>query len=122
MAVPEVLEITEVPEVHAGPSHVRMRVHAATVNPADGRVHDGSRAEQQKADSPPYVPGMETAGIIDEIGEGVPDRLKLGNAVIAIVVLKGSHGAHREQIVLDARSAVRATRPAKPMSRPLPCR
>ncbi len=32
----------------------------------------------------------------------------LGDAVMAIVVPKGSHGAYREQIVLDARSVVRA--------------
>src|SRR6202046_1153102 len=47
-------------------------------------------------------------GIVDEVGSGVPDRLKLGDAVMAIVVPKGSHGAYREQIVLDAQSVVRA--------------
>ena len=51
---------------------------------------------------------MEAAGIVDEIGSGVPDRLEVGDAVMAIVVPKGSHGAYREQIVLDARSVVRA--------------
>ena len=96
------------PEVHAGPGQVRIRVHAATVNPTDVGVRDGSRAEQQKADPPPYVPGMEAAGIVDEVGSGVPDRLKIGDAVMAIVVPNGSHGAYREQIVLDARSVVRA--------------
>jgi NADPH:quinone reductase-like Zn-dependent oxidoreductase len=105
---PEVLEVVDVPEVHAGPGEVRIRVHAATVNPTDVGTRNGSRAEQQKADPPPYVPGMEAAGIIDEVGATVPDRLKVGDAVIAIVVPKGSHGAYREQIVLDARSVVRA--------------
>ena len=105
---PEVLQVIELPEVHAGPGQVRIRVHAATVNPTDVGVRNGSRAEQQKADPPPYVPGMEVAGIVDEVGSGVPDRLKIGDAVIAIVAAKGSHGAYREQIVLDARSVVRA--------------
>jgi len=105
---PEVLQVLELPEVHAGPGQVRIRVHAATVNPTDVGVRNGTRAEQQKADPPPYVPGMEAAGIVDEIGSGVPDRLKLGDAVIAIVLPKGSHGAYREQIALDARSVVRA--------------
>jgi NADPH:quinone reductase-like Zn-dependent oxidoreductase len=105
---PEVLQVVDVPEVHAGPGQVRIRVHAATVNPTDMGVRNGSRAEQQKADPPPYVPGMEVAGIVDEIGGGVPDRLKMGDAVMAIVVPKGSHGAYREQIALDARSVVRA--------------
>ena len=105
---PEVLEVVDVPEVHAGAGEVRIRVHAATVNPTDVGTRNGTRAEQQKADPPPYVPGMEAAGIIDEIGSGVPDRLKVGDAVIAIVVPKGNHGAYREQIALDARSVVRA--------------
>ncbi|MGH6991379.1 MAG: NADP-dependent oxidoreductase [Stellaceae bacterium] len=105
---PEVLQLVDVPEVHAGPGQVRIRVHAATVNPTDVGVRNGTRAEQQKADPPPYVPGMEVAGIVDEVGSGVPDRLKIGDAVMAIVAPKGSHGAYREQIVLDARSVVRA--------------
>jgi len=96
------------PEVHAGPGEVRIRVHAATVNPTDVAVRNGMRAEMQKADPPPYVPGMEVAGIVDEVGSGVPDRLKVGDAVMAIVVPKGSHGAYRAQIVLDARSVARA--------------
>jgi NADPH2:quinone reductase len=105
---PEVLQVVEVPEIHAGPGQVRIRVHSATVNPTDLGARNGSRAEQQKDDPPPYVPGMEAAGIVDEVGSGVPDRLKVGDAVIAIVVPKGSHGAYREQIVLDARSVVGA--------------
>ena len=105
---PEVLQVVELPEVHAGPGQVRIRVHAATVNPTDVGVRNGARAEQQKADPPPYVPGMEAAGIVDEVGSGVPDKLKVGDAVMAIVVPKGSHGAYREQIVLDVRSVVRA--------------
>jgi NADPH:quinone reductase-like Zn-dependent oxidoreductase len=103
---PDVLQVLDLPEVHAGPGQVRIRVHAATVNPTDVGVRNGARAEEQKADPPPYVPGMEAAGVIDEVGRGVPDRLKIGDAVMAIVVPKGSHGAYREQIVLDARSVV----------------
>ena len=105
---PDVLQVVDLPEVHAGPGQVRIRVHAATVNPTDLLARDGTRAEQQKADPPPYVPGMEVAGIVDEVGRGVPDRLKIGDAVMGIVLPKGSHGAYREQIVLDARSVVRA--------------
>ena len=82
---PEVLKLVELPEVHAGPEQVRIRVHAATVNPTDVGVRNGTRAEQQKADPPPYVPGMEAAGTVDEVGTGVPDRLKMGDAVMAIV-------------------------------------
>jgi len=105
---PDVLEVVDLPEVHAGPGEVRVRVHAATVNPTDVGTRNGTRAEMQKADPPPYVPGMEVAGVIDEIGSGVSDRLKVGDAVLGIVIPKGSHGAYREQIVLPAASVVRA--------------
>jgi NADPH:quinone reductase len=105
---PEVLQVVELPEVHAGPGQVRIRVHAATVNPTDVGARNGTFADRQKADPPPYVPGMEAAGIVDEVEGGVADRLEIGDAVMAIVVPKGSHGAYREQIVLDARSVVRA--------------
>ena len=81
---PEVLQVVELPEVHAGPGQVRIRVRVAAVNPTDVGVRNGSRAEQQKADPPPYVPGMEAAGIVDEVGTGIPDRLKFGDAVMAI--------------------------------------
>ena len=105
---PEVLQVVELLEVHAGPGQVRIRIHAATVNPTDILARNGARAEHQKVDPPPYVPGMEAAGIVDEVGSGVPDKLGVGDAVVAIVLPRGSHGAYREQIVLDARSVVRA--------------
>jgi len=105
---PDVLQVVDLPEVHAGPGEVRIRVHAATINPTDIGLRSGKWAERLKDVPPPYVPGMEAAGIVDEVGSGVPDRLQVGDAVMAIVVPKGSHGAQREQIVLDARSVVRA--------------
>ena len=105
---PEALEIVDVPEVHAGPGQVRLRVYAAAVNPTDTFARNGSRAEQQKVDPPPYVPGMDAAGIVDEVGDGVATGVRVGDAVMAMVVPKGSHGAYREQIVLDARAVVPA--------------
>lgn len=104
---PEVLQVLDLPEVHAGPGQVRIRNHAATVNPTDTYLRSGQRAEAMKADPPPYVPGMEAAGIVDEVGAGV-SGLKVGDAVLAIVVPKASQGAYREQLVLDARSVVLA--------------
>jgi NADPH:quinone reductase len=105
---PEALKVVDVPEVHAGPDQVRIRVHAAAVNPTDLFVRNGARAEQQKVDPPPYVPGMDAAGIVDEVGAGVSTGIRVGDAVMAMVLPKGSHGAYREQIVLDARAVVRA--------------
>jgi NADPH2:quinone reductase len=50
---PEVLEVIDLPEVHAGPDEVRIRVHAATVNPTDVGARNGTRATMQAADPPP---------------------------------------------------------------------
>ncbi|MBT5811755.1 MAG: alcohol dehydrogenase catalytic domain-containing protein, partial [Rhodospirillaceae bacterium] len=105
---PEVLEVVDLPEVHAEPGQVRIRVHASAVNPTDTMARNGSRAELQKVDPPPYVPGMDIAGIVDEIGDNVSTEVKVGDAIMGMVVPKGSHGAYREQIVLDARAVVPA--------------
>ena len=75
---PEALEVVELPEVHAGPGHVRVRIHAAAVNPTETIARNGSRAEQQKVDPPPYVPGMDAAGIVDAVGPGVTTGVKVG--------------------------------------------
>ena len=105
---PEVLEVVDVPEVHAGPGQVRLRIYAAAVNPTDTMARNGSRAAEQKADPPPYIPGMDAAGIVDEIGDGVTTGVAVGDRVMAMVCPKGSHGAYREQIVLDQRAVVSA--------------
>ena len=105
---PEVLQIVDVPEVHAGSGQVRLRVHAAAVNPTDTMARNGARAEQQKADPPPYIPGMDAAGIVDEVGDGVTTGVKVGDMVMAMVCPTASHGAYREQIVLDQRAVVPA--------------
>ena len=105
---PEVLQVVEVPEAHAGPGQVRLKVHAAAVNPTDLMARNGSRAEQQKLDPPPYVPGMDAAGVVDEVGPGVETGIAVGDRVMAMVVPKAAHGAYREQIVLAARAVVPA--------------
>lgn len=105
---PEVLQVVDVAEVHAGPGQVRLRIHAAAVNPTDTMARNGARAEQQKADPPPYIPGMDAAGIVDEVGDGVTTGVKVGDTVMAMVCPTASHGAYREQIVLDQRAVVPA--------------
>jgi NADPH2:quinone reductase len=94
--------------MHAGPGEVRIRVHAAAVNPTDILARDGSRAEQQKVDPLSYVPGMDVAGIVDEVGSDVQTGVRIGDAVMGMALPKRSHGAYREQIVLGARSVARA--------------
>ncbi|MEK9931530.1 MAG: alcohol dehydrogenase catalytic domain-containing protein, partial [Rhodospirillaceae bacterium] len=104
---PEVLQVIDVPEVHPGPGEIRIKNHAATVNPTDLLARNGSRAETMRTDPPPYIPGMEIAGIVDEIGEGTDSEFSIGDKVLGIVVTKGAHGGYREQIVLNTKSVVR---------------
>ena len=104
---PEALRVFEVPEPHAGAGEVRIRVHAAAVNPTDTLVRDGSRAESQKEFAPPYVPGMDAAGVVDEIGDGANTDLAIGDEVMAIVLPRGSHGAYSDHVVVPAESVVR---------------
>ncbi len=104
---PEALEVVELPDPEAGPGEVRIRVHAATVNPTDTGLRNGARAAQLKDIPPPYVPGMDAAGVLDQIGEGVSTTLRLGDRVMAIVVPSGSHGAYSELIVVPVESVVR---------------
>src|SRR6266851_9295007 len=92
---PETLKVVDIPEAHAGPGQVRIRVHAAAVNPTDMFARNGAFAERQKVDPPPYVPGMDAAGLVDEVGDGVTTGVQVGDAVMAIVMPKGSHGAYR---------------------------
>ncbi len=105
---PEALQLVDLPEEHAGAGQVRVRVHAATVNPTDTYLRNGSRAALLKDVPPPHVPGMDAAGVIDEVGPGTSTDLKVGNAVFAMVVPNGSHGAYRESIVLSADAVTRA--------------
>jgi NADPH:quinone reductase len=105
---PEALEVVELPDPEIEPGTVRIRVHAAAVNPTDTYVRNGDRAEAQRAASPPpYVPGMDAAGVLQEIGPDVATDLVVGDHVMAIVVPEGQHGAYAEQVVIPAESVVR---------------
>lgn len=103
---PEVLGIHELPEVHAGPEEVRIRVRAVAVNPVDTL----NRVSKQfnKANPTPFVLGMDLAGYIDEIGPETETNFITGDAVIAMVLPGKGIGAYRESIVLPVDSVSRA--------------
>jgi NADPH:quinone reductase-like Zn-dependent oxidoreductase len=109
----DALRVVEVPERHAGPGEVRLRVTAATVNPTDTYTCNGDRAEMlRKTGPPPYIPGMDVAGVVDEVGDGVTTGLSVGDRAMAIVLPSGSHGGYSESLVLPAGSVVAAPRSA----------
>ena len=104
---PEALQVVEVPEVHAGAGQLRVAVRAAAVNPTDTYARNGVYA--QRSGSPatmPWIPGMDVAGVVDEIGPDTNTPLAVGDRVMAIVVPGGDHGGYREQIALPAGSVV----------------
>ena len=105
---PEALQVVELPDPEVKPGQIRIRVHAAAVSPTDTYVRNGARAEMQKAAGPPpYVPGMDAAGVVDEIGPDTETDLRVGEHVMAIVMPKGSRGAYAEKVVVPAESVVR---------------
>lgn len=104
---PDVLRIVELPDPQAGPGELRIRVHAAAVNPTDTGLRSGGRASQLADVAPPYVPGMDAAGVLDQIGPGVATDLRIGDHVMAIVLPHGSHGAYAELLVVPAESVTR---------------
>jgi NADPH:quinone reductase-like Zn-dependent oxidoreductase len=98
-----VLEVAELPAAEPGPNEVRIRVMAATVNPTDLGLRAGGRADDLAGLPPPYVPGMELAGVVDAIG---PDtEWLLADRVMAIVLpTRTGRGAQAEQVVVPADS------------------
>ena len=100
---PEMLKAFDIPARPVGAGEVRVDVSAAAVSPTDTIHRSGGRAELLQKDPPPYVPGMDVAGVISEIGEGV-DHVAVGDSVMGIVAPTASHGGYSASIVLPARS------------------
>ena len=94
---PGELVIEDVPAPPLRDGAVRIAIHAAGVNFADTLLIAG-----QYQDRPPlpFIPGMEVAGVITELGTGV-SGLKLGDRVLSSV----GRGAYAEEVVVEADSA-----------------
>lgn len=88
------LEVVEMEPPEPGEGEVRIEVRAAGVNFADimqrrGHYHGGPE--------PPYVAGLEVAGIVDAVGEGV--GREVGDAVVSMVGI----GGYADYAIGDAR-------------------
>jgi NADPH:quinone reductase len=75
---PEALQPVDVPAEPLGSGQVRLRVQAATVNPTDTYGRSGAYAGRDPVETPPWVPGMDVAGVVSEVGDGV-DHLAVGD-------------------------------------------
>jgi NADPH:quinone reductase-like Zn-dependent oxidoreductase len=103
---PEVLEIVELPAPEPAGGQVRIRVAAATVNPADTVLRTGRHGSPENDAPPRHVPGMELAGVIDVAGPG--SGWQAGDRVMAIVSPRApGGGAQAELVVADADQVAR---------------
>jgi NADPH:quinone reductase-like Zn-dependent oxidoreductase len=100
---PEVLDVIDRAVRAAGPGEVRIAVRAAAVNPTDiGLREHGGGGDLE----PPWIPGMDAAGVVESVGEGV-DRLAPDDVVMAAVTPRRPEGgAQAELIVVPAASVV----------------
>ena len=92
---PDVLQLVEIPDPVAGPGEVVVRIEAAGVNPLDAKLRGGKRP------SPPITEprrlGLDAAGVIDSIGEGVT-----GFVVGDRVVTRDTPGTYATHLVVRA--------------------
>jgi NADPH:quinone reductase-like Zn-dependent oxidoreductase len=82
---PEVLASVEVPEPHAAAGQIRVAVEAVGVNPVDWKFRQGMMGGDL-----PRGTGLEVAGVVDEVGDGVTD-VSVGDEVFGSV--DGGNGA-----------------------------
>lgn len=77
---PDVMEVRELPVPQPGPGEVRLKVEAVGINFADVLAVAGEYLTRTRL---PYTPGMEFAGIVDALGEGVTG-VQVGQRVAAL--------------------------------------
>ena len=97
---PDVLRVADVPEPHPGPAQIRIRVRASGVTPGDTYLRSG-RFREMIPLSLPHVPGVDAAGVVDEIGPAVTG-VRPGDEVFGLTDLARLGGANAELAVLAA--------------------
>ncbi len=93
---PEVLELQEIPEPHAAPDQVRVRVTAAGLNPMDWQITTKPDMAARFGITLPAGFGSDFAGVVDEVGAGatgfaVGDRVygaAIGRSVADFVLVE----------------------------------
>lgn len=80
---------------------VRLRVRAAAVNPTD----IGLRQHGPENIDPPWVPGMDAAGIVESVGARV-ERLAVGDAVMTVVTARRPDGGAQSELLVVPQASV----------------
>jgi NADPH:quinone reductase-like Zn-dependent oxidoreductase len=101
----EVLRHEDAPRPVPGPTQVLVKVAATSFNPVDAGIRGGYLAQVYEV-SFPHVPGVDVAGTIAEIGEGVTGW-NVGDAVVAFLPLDAD-GAAAEFAVVPGESLAAA--------------
>lgn len=103
---PEVLQVVDLAVPEPGDEEVRVRVSAATVNPADVALRLGALADRLTGPAP-FVPGLEFAGVVDAVGEG--GRWNVGDIVLgSLSITPTGRGAQSELVVVHSDSVARS--------------
>lgn len=79
---PQELRLEDVPDPHPGDGQVRIRVESAGVHLIDTWIRRGEARGPFPLPELPMTPGREVAGVVDEVGRDVDERL-LGRRVVA---------------------------------------
>ncbi|MEJ2049571.1 MAG: quinone oxidoreductase [Calditrichota bacterium] len=93
---PEVLEVSELPVPEPGDDEVVVKLEAAGVNYVDVYHRNGNYAIK-----PPFVPGLEGAGVVSTVGMNVKDIKKDDR-----IAWTGIIGSYAEYVKVPATSAV----------------
>jgi NADPH:quinone reductase len=97
---PSVLRVLTLPVPSPGPGQVRVRVAAATVNPTDLGFRAGGRHLPDGVE-PPYIAGMDLAGVIDAAGPGVSAWQPGDRVMAAVTPVRPGGGAQAEYVLAD---------------------
>jgi NADPH:quinone reductase-like Zn-dependent oxidoreductase len=98
---PEVLQVVELPVPEPAEEEIRVRVAAATINPADVMMREGALAALLTGE-PPFIPGLEAAGTVDATGPGA--TWQVGDQVIVHSPSTG-RGTQAEYVVVHSDQA-----------------
>ena len=88
---PEVLRPTELPDATAGAGEVAVDVTHAAVGLIDVFIRQGLYRDRPGLPQPPYVPGLEVAGTVRALGEGVAG-FEVGEPVVTLSANSGTGG------------------------------
>jgi len=103
----EVLELEDIPLPKPGPGEALVRIHAAGLNFADIYMRNGSYPAPI---SLPFTPGLEGAGVVEAMGEGVAEasdggasNVKPGDRVSYLAL---QYGAYADYQIVKAKHLI----------------